>query len=72
VRPNTPEPCLTAEQLALLLGVSLDWIYEHAKAGDLPSYVLPGGRRRFLYSEVRESMDRWRAGPPRSDRLEAP
>jgi hypothetical protein len=55
-----------------LLGVSLDWVYERATARDLPSYVLPGGRRRFLYLEVRESMDRWRAGPPQSDRLKAP
>jgi excisionase family DNA binding protein len=72
VNPSTPEPYLTADQLAGLLGVSLDWVYERAKAGDLPSYVLPGGRRRFLYSEVRESMDRWRAAPPQSDRLKAP
>ena len=71
MNPSTPEPYLTADQLAPLLSVSLDWIYERAKAGDLPSYVLPGGRRRFLFSEVQESMGRWRAGPPRSLRLEA-
>jgi excisionase family DNA binding protein len=71
VNPSTPEPYLTADQLAPLLNVSLDWIYERAKAGDLPSYVLPGGRRRFLFSEVQENMGRWRARPPRSLRLEA-
>lgn len=37
MNPNTPEPYLTADQLAPLLSVSLDWIYERAKAGDLPS-----------------------------------
>jgi excisionase family DNA binding protein len=51
---------LSADELAPILGMSLDWVYERAKAGDLPSLVLPGGRRKFLYSEVREAMDRWR------------
>jgi predicted DNA-binding transcriptional regulator AlpA len=40
--------------------MSLDWVYERAKAGELPSYVFPGGRRKFLYSEVREALDRRR------------
>jgi excisionase family DNA binding protein len=71
VHRSTPdhEPYLTADQLAPLLGVSLDWVYERAKAGDLPSYVLPGGRRRFLYSDVRKAMESWRSGPPPSPRL---
>ena len=51
---------LSADELAPILGMSLDWVYERAKAGDLPSLVLPGGRRRFFYSEVRKAMDRWR------------
>ena len=55
-----PERLLSAEELAPILGMSLDWVYERAKSGDLPSLVLPGGRRKFLYSEVREAMDRWR------------
>jgi excisionase family DNA binding protein len=55
------ERLLSADELAPILGMSLDWVYERAKAGDLPSLVLPGGRRKFLYSEVREAMDRWRA-----------
>jgi excisionase family DNA binding protein len=54
------ERLLSADELAPILGMSLDWVYERAKAGDLPSLVLPGGRRKFLYSEVREAMDRWR------------
>jgi excisionase family DNA binding protein len=58
-RPE-PERLLSADELAPILGMSLDWIYDRAKAGDLPSLVLPGGRRKFLYSEVREAMDRWR------------
>ena len=55
-----PERLLSADELAPILGMSLDWVYERAKAGDLPSLVLPGGRRKFLYSEVRNAMDRWR------------
>ena len=59
VQPE-PERFLSADELARILGMSLDWVYERAKAGDLPSVVLPGGRRKFLYSEVREATDRWR------------
>lgn len=59
-RPPEPERLLSADELAPILGMSLDWVYERAKARDLPSIVLPGGRRKFLYSEVREAMDRWR------------
>ena len=55
-----PERLLSADELAPILGMSLDWVYERTKAGDLPSLVLPGGRRKFLYSEVRKAMDRWR------------
>lgn len=55
-----PERLLSADELAPILGMSLDWVYERAKRGDLPSMVLPGGRRKFLYSEVRKAMDRWR------------
>jgi excisionase family DNA binding protein len=55
-----PERYLSADELAPILGMSLDWVYERAKAGELPSYVFPGGRRKFLYSEVRDAMDRWR------------
>jgi hypothetical protein len=40
--------------------MSLDWVYERAKTGELPSVVLPGGRRKFFYSEVRKEIDRWR------------
>jgi hypothetical protein len=44
------------------MGMSPDWVYERAKVGDIPSYVFPGGRRRFLYSEVRKAMEKWRGG----------
>jgi len=63
-RPNPPEHFLTAEQVAELLGMSRDWVYERASAGDLPSYKLPGGKRRFLYSELLAAVKQFREGPP--------
>ena len=60
-RPE-PERLLSADELAPILGMSLDWVYERAKVGDIPGYVFPGGRRKFLYSEVREAMEKCRGG----------
>ena len=45
------EPWIGVEDLALVLGVSTDWVYEKAAAGELPSYKF-GGHRRFRISEV--------------------
>jgi excisionase family DNA binding protein len=56
------ERYLSADELAPILGMSLDWVYERAKAGELPSYKLPGGKRKFLYSEVRQALARFRQG----------
>ena len=67
--PSEPERWLSADELAPILGMSLDWVYEQAKAGALPSFVFPGGRRKFLYSEVRDALDGWRCEPARSARL---
>jgi predicted DNA-binding transcriptional regulator AlpA len=63
MNPNTPEPYLTADQLAPLLSVSLDWIYERAKAGDLPSYIQPGGRRGGRTTSSPGSFVRRQCGP---------
>ena len=41
---------MTVAEVAHRLHVSVDWVYERAKAGDLPSYKLPGGRRIFRWS----------------------
>jgi excisionase family DNA binding protein len=66
VRRSQPEHerYLSADELAPILGMSLDWVYERAKAGELPSYKLPGGKRKFLYSEVRQAIARFRQGAP--------
>ncbi len=59
---------MTADEVADVLGMSKDWVYERALAGDLPSYKLPGGKRRFLYSELLEAVRRFRQGPPENVR----
>jgi excisionase family DNA binding protein len=55
---------MTADEVAEVLGMSRDWVYERALTGDLPSYKLPGGKRRFLYSELLEAVRHFRHGPP--------
>lgn len=48
------ESMLTARQVAELLGVHENWVYDLAARGELPSYKI-GGTRRF----VREEVDGW-------------
>lgn len=60
---GAPERLLSPAEVAELFGMSRDWVYERALAGDLPSYKLPGGKRRFLYSELREALRRFRDRP---------
>ena len=60
---SEPESYIGADEVADRFGMSLDWVYERAKSGELPSYKLPGGRRRFRYSEVQEAIERFREGP---------
>jgi len=42
---------MTARQVAELLGVHENWVYDHAATGELPSYKI-GGTRRFIRDEV--------------------
>jgi len=46
-----PERFLTARQLADLLCVHENYVYEQAARGRLPSYKF-GGNRRFRWSEI--------------------
>jgi excisionase family DNA binding protein len=57
------EHFMSAGEVAEVLGMSVDWVYERALAGELPSYKLPGGKRRFLYSELLTAVRRFRQGP---------
>jgi excisionase family DNA binding protein len=46
------ESMMTARQVAELLGVHENWVYDQAARGVLPSYKI-GGTRRFDRDEVR-------------------
>ena len=60
---HSDEEFVTVAEVAHRLRVSVDWVYERAKAGDLPSYKLPGGRRIFRWSEVLVTLEeRFREG----------
>lgn len=61
--PSPPDRFMSADEVAELFCMSRDWVYDRALAGDLPSYKLPGGKRRFLYSELMEAVKRFREGP---------
>jgi excisionase family DNA binding protein len=45
---------MTARQVAEVLGVHENWVYDQAASGFLPSYKI-GGTRRFL----RDELQRW-------------
>jgi excisionase family DNA binding protein len=46
------ESLMTARQVAELLGVHENWVYDQAANGELPSYKI-GGTRRFDPDELR-------------------
>ena len=50
------ESMMTVRQVAELLGVHENWVYDHAASGDLPSYKI-GGTRRFDPDELRDWID---------------
>ncbi len=65
------ESMMTARQVAKLLGVHENWVYDQAAAGELPSYKL-GGTRRFDPEELRrwiaEHREAEREQPVRRER----
>ena len=46
-----PEAFVTASDVAQVLNVHENWVYDQASRGDLPSYKVKG-LRRFRWSEV--------------------
>ena len=66
----TPEPLLTARQLADILGLAPGTVLDRFERGDLPGFRL-GGRRgspvRFRWSEVEAWLEDGRVGPRRGD-----
>jgi excisionase family DNA binding protein len=62
------ESMMTVRQVAELLGVHENWVYDQAASGQLPSYKI-GGTRRFDPNEVRgwisDHREPERLGEPR-------
>ena len=60
---------MTARQVAELLGVHENWVYDQAASGHLPSYKI-GGTRRFDPDELRGwiTEHRERERPERPER----
>lgn len=66
------ESMLTARQVAELLGVHENWVYDLAARGELPSYKI-GGTRRFVREEVHGWIGEHREPEhPRAPRRSAP
>ncbi len=62
------ESMMTVRQVAELLGVHENWVYDQAASGELPSYKI-GGTRRFDRDELRGWIaDHREAEPKRSKR----
>ena len=57
------ESMMTVRQVAELLGVHENWVYDQAASGELPSYKI-GGTRRFDADELRG----WIAGHREAER----
>ena len=57
------ESMMTVRQVAELLGVHENWVYDQAASGELPSYKI-GGTRRFDPDELRG----WIAGHREAER----
>ncbi len=49
--PNALEPLMTAKDVANLLSVHENYVYDLANRGELPSYRI-GGMRRFRPCEI--------------------
>ncbi len=65
------ESMMTVRQVAELLGVHENWVYDQAASGGLPSYKI-GGTRRFDPDELRGWIAGHREGEPKQpERREA-
>lgn len=60
--PPTTEPFITAVDVAAILAVKPDWVYDQAKLWErtnrmrgLPSYKI-GGNRRFRWTEIEAAL----------------
>jgi excisionase family DNA binding protein len=53
------ESMMTVRQVAELLGVHENWVYDQAASGELPSYKI-GGTRRFDPDDVHDWIEQHR------------
>jgi excisionase family DNA binding protein len=60
-RGKAMESLMSARQVAELLGVHENWVYDQATRGDLPSYKI-GGTRRFDPDDLRGWLAEHREG----------
>jgi excisionase family DNA binding protein len=58
------ESMMTVREVAELLGVHENWVYDQAASGELPSYKL-GGTRRFDPDELRGWIAEHREAEPK-------
>jgi excisionase family DNA binding protein len=61
------ESMMTVRQVAELLGVHENWVYDQAASGELPSYKI-GGTRRFDPDELRGWIADHREAEPQPKR----
>jgi excisionase family DNA binding protein len=62
------ESMMTARQVAELIGVHENWVYDQAASGELPSYKI-GGTRRFDRDEINGYIaDHREPGPKQAKR----
>jgi excisionase family DNA binding protein len=64
-------PMMTARQVAELIGVHENWVYDQAASGKLPSYKI-GGTRRFDLEELRGWIAERREREPSARRARQP
>jgi len=64
------ESMMTVRQVAELLGVHENWVYDQAASGELPSYKI-GGTRRFDRDELRGWIADHREAEPKQSKRRA-
>ena len=62
---------MNARQVARLLGLHENWVYDQAAAGNLPSYKF-GGTRRFRRDDIDAWLAAHREGGERATATELP
>ena len=67
---NGRRELLTAEEVAELLGMSVDWIWAQTRAGNIPSISL-GRYRRYRRQAIEEWLQELESRPPSARSMRA-